>query len=249
MTVMTRRSSLLVLSLYLSLGILGTNLEGQDLSQKWRAGLKKVDQELRAGQWAAAEKGSSKLSREILEEAGLGEGAAYSLAVVTAFQAIAEAGLGRSDDAAWHWDVALNLFPDLAKTDLAPYGDAVAALKGRTLRSPDTPRLPHGWTGDPPVQAGPEIERPKVIANPRPRYPKALERMGTQGQVVVSVVIGTDGKTYYPLVHSAQDGGPAMRYVALATLREWRFEPARLEGKPVPVYYSLTVNFGTKKPD
>jgi Gram-negative bacterial TonB protein C-terminal len=29
--------------------------------------------------------------------------------------------------------------------------------------------------------------------------------------------------------------------------RQWRFEPAKLEGKPVKVYYVLTINFTLKR--
>lgn len=242
------RLSLSSKALLLSLVLLLTTLtvlpaSAQTLADKWRAGLREVDTALRAGQWAAAEKDARKLGKEILAEGGIGEGATYSLAVVTAFRAIAEAGLGRAEDAAWHWDMALNLVPDLAKTDLSPYGDAVGGLKGRTLRSPVPFGPPPGWTGEPPLGTVTGIEPPKWISGPRPKYPKALGRMRSEGKVVVSAVIGTDGTMSYPLVHSAEGGGPGMRYIALETLREWRFEPARLDGKPVPVYYSLTVNF------
>ncbi|MGH7337233.1 MAG: energy transducer TonB, partial [Myxococcota bacterium] len=32
-------------------------------------------------------------------------------------------------------------------------------------------------------------------------------------------------------------------YASFEAMRTWRFEPAKLKGKPVKVYYSLTVNF------
>lgn len=30
---------------------------------------------------------------------------------------------------------------------------------------------------------------------------------------------------------------------AVRTIKTWRFEPAKLDGQPVPVYYTLTMNF------
>lgn len=30
---------------------------------------------------------------------------------------------------------------------------------------------------------------------------------------------------------------------ALEAVREWKFEPATLDGEPVAVYYNLTINF------
>ena len=33
----------------------------------------------------------------------------------------------------------------------------------------------------------------------------------------------------------------------LENLKNWRFEPARLDGRPVAVYYNLTLNFTLHK--
>jgi protein TonB len=68
--------------------------------------------------------------------------------------------------------------------------------------------------------------------------------MRVAGKIVVETILGEDGVPRHPLVLTQGEGVPAMKYVALHSLREWRFEPARLEGKPVKVYYVLTVNFG-----
>jgi outer membrane biosynthesis protein TonB len=38
-----------------------------------------------------------------------------------------------------------------------------------------------------------------------------------------------------------------MTYEALEALRQWRFEPAKMEGKPVKVYYVVTINFALKR--
>jgi hypothetical protein len=227
--------------LCLSLGILVPRLEGQQIAAHWSNAIDDIDQELRNGEWAVAEKRSSRLARKILDEADRGEEEAYSLAVVTLLRAIAEAGLGRSYDAASHWDMALNLFPQLANFNLAPYGDAAAPFKGRVLRNPNQFGPPAGWTGKPPVRGN--ASRPKLIATPRPRFP-VLERMGTKAQVILSIIIGADGKTHFPVIRAVEgDDGTSLRYAALDTLRRWRFEPARLRGKPVAVHYTMTVGY------
>lgn len=38
-------------------------------------------------------------------------------------------------------------------------------------------------------------------------------------------------------------GDPILLFVAFDAVREWKFEPARRNGEPVPVYYNLAVNF------
>lgn len=213
----------------------------------WRQGLREVDEKLRAGKWGDAEKRARRLSSEIVAGAGTGEGAAYSLAVASAFRAIAEAGLGQEEDAAWHWDMALNLFPDIGKTDVSPYGPKAAALRERVLQpynpaaSPDVLYLlEKGKT----VEINKlRIERPRVIKQQAPDYPKTLGFMGAEGNVVILTVIGIDGRPLSPRVLSIQGGGPSMAYVAMEAMRHWRFEPAKMDGKPVMVFYTLTVNF------
>ena len=39
---------------------------------------------------------------------------------------------------------------------------------------------------------------------------------------------------------------PGLDRMTLHTVREWMFRPATLSGKPVAVYYTLTVNFTLK---
>jgi Gram-negative bacterial TonB protein C-terminal len=225
------------------------------IADLWRAGLKEVDQKLRNQDWKAAAKQGRKVAHDIVETAGTGEGASYSLAVVSAFRAIAAAGMGDAEEAAWHWDTALNLFPDIATTQVAPYGPAAAELQRRQLREPEPDELRNqvlklvGQEGSVDVRLGDRtlnVTRPVIVKQPRPDFPTALSILGADGVVVVSVIIGEAGRPRQPRVLTLQDGGPAMKYVALDSLREWRFEPAKLEGKPVAVYYALTVNFATR---
>ncbi len=225
--------------------------QGQPLVDKWLAGLRETDQKLRAQQWEAAAKRGRKAGDEIVDLAGTGESPAYSLAVAAVFRAIAEAGLGHQDDAEWLWDSALNLFPDIAKTSVAPYGPAAAELRKRTLRTvgfDSDPALRPGGEGEVVLNPrGKNIAPPRIIRQPKPDYPKALRLLESGGAVVVSSIIGSDGRPRQPVVLDAHGGGPALKYVALDTLRQWRFEPAKLDGKPVAVYYVLTVNFKVQK--
>lgn len=215
------------------------------------AGLKEADQMLRAHQWEAAAKRGRKAGDEIVALAGTGESPAYTLAVVCVFRAIAEAELGHQEEAEWFWDSALNLFPDVAKTDLSPYGEKALALRQRTLRALEqkTPAETQAGTEKEGgyTFVGKSIERPRIVRQIRPEYPKALALLGSEGLVLVSSVIGEDGRPRQPVLLSAKGSGAGMRYVALDTIRQWRFEPAKLEGKPVAVNYVLTINFSQRK--
>jgi TonB family protein len=218
---------------------------GASMADKWVAGLKEVDRMLRAQQWDDAAKQAQRVSRQMVGDAGRDRDVAYSLAVVSAFRAIAEAGLGHQDEADWYWDIALNLVPGIGATDLSPYGAPAAELKKRTLRTAHQAPKVRGnlWTGDEQEVPGAEVERPKVARQVKPEYPDALIQERVPGQVVVEAIVGTDGRLSRPLILNVQGGGPGMKYAALEALGQWRFEPARLRGQPVRVYYVVTINF------
>jgi TonB family protein len=222
------------------------------LADRWLAGLRQVDQLLRGKQWKEAADRGRRVAWDILQSAGTGDGASYSLAVISAFRAIAEAELGNEADAAWHWDSALNLDPKIAKTNVAPYGAKAAELQRRPLResekemNPEMLRLAGEGAERAVDPAARKVEKPRIREMKQPEYPEALSRMGVDGVVVLSSVIGEDGRPSNPLILETKGVGPAAKYAALDAVRQWRFHPATLEGKPVAVYYVLTVNFKAK---
>lgn len=83
-----------------------------------------------------------------------------------------------------------------------------------------------------------------------PAPPKLQARVSVQApagsvplqrkHLIVEAVISAEGKVARARVlRAAEIEIPAASLVA--ALREWRFQPARLDGKPVAVYYTLTV--------
>lgn len=114
---------------------------------------------------------------------------------------------------------------------------------------------------DPVVQADPPyvpIREPGPIANPtppvriaalpdprtafQPPYPPQHERLGDEGVVKVRVLIGADGRVKAVEKVSATSDAfwkSTERYV----LRNWRFRPATLDGRPVESWREMTVRF------
>lgn len=61
-----------------------------------------------------------------------------------------------------------------------------------------------------------------------------------QSPLIVSAVISADGRVVRARVLRRPNVGISDAAL-IAALQEWRFSPARLDGRPVPVYYNLTL--------
>jgi TonB family protein len=98
----------------------------------------------------------------------------------------------------------------------------------------------------PPEPEGPIVMTPYIVAPakiyaPAPRYTEIARTAGTQGVVIVQAVIDRRGQvTSVKLLKGLPMG---LDRSALETVQQWRFEAATLNGKPVSVFYTLTIHF------
>jgi TonB family protein len=86
------------------------------------------------------------------------------------------------------------------------------------------------------------MERPRRIYDPPPVYTELARRTGTQGVAIVEAIIDVDGNV--TSVRIVKDLPMGLGEAAAQAVKQWRFEPATLHGKPTAVYYSLSVHFG-----
>ncbi|MFO1339208.1 MAG: energy transducer TonB [Burkholderiaceae bacterium] len=77
---------------------------------------------------------------------------------------------------------------------------------------------------------------------PAPVYPLASRRLGEQGEVLVRVEIGTDGRTRQLLV-ARSSGSPRLDNAALAAVRAARFRPYTDNGVPLVVWTTVPIQF------
>jgi TonB family protein len=204
--------------------------------ERWRETLAEIDIMIRAGEHAAAEKPLRRLIAEMAEHTGVGEGAAYTLAVSNALLALAEYGQGERDEAAWRWNVALALFPTFSDADLSPYGDAVGELSALAEKPFEAARevlAPDDRLG---------LERPRKIKSPKPSYPRTLRQMRIAGTLVVAAVVTAEGRIARPRFVN-EPPAPALGYLALEALRDWRFEPARYQGRAISVQFMVKIDW------
>jgi TonB family protein len=90
------------------------------------------------------------------------------------------------------------------------------------------------------VRPGGRIMPPKKIKDVPPVYPAVAQSAHVSGAVTIEATIGTDGKIVdAKVVHSI----PMLDQAALDAVRQWEYLPTMLNGVPVPVLVTVTVNF------
>jgi TonB family protein len=139
---------------------------------------------------------------------------------------------------------------------VAPLGLQLAFRNGQALIVPasSTVTLPRdfipGPLGEPiPLpppppgyeRIGGDITPPKVITRVDPRYPEEARKERVSGLVVVEAMIGEDGLVRDVKVRKGLPFG--MDEAAVDAVRQWTFQPATKDGKPVAVVFNLTINF------
>jgi len=92
---------------------------------------------------------------------------------------------------------------------------------------------------------GHRITEPKKTKHVSPEWPADALRAGLTGRVVLECVIGTDGR-----VENAKvlQGYRSLSEAAAAAVSKWRYTPTKLDGQPVPVIMTVTVNFRLEHP-
>ncbi|HXR43277.1 MAG TPA: energy transducer TonB, partial [Pseudolysinimonas sp.] len=124
---------------------------------------------------------------------------------------------------------------------LDPVGPFTPGDPAGGARTPPPPPPPPVATPPPaPVRVGGVIRAPQKIRDVAPRYPVIAQQSKVQGFVILEAVISEDGAVESLRVLRSQ---PLLDAAALEAVRQWRFTPTLLNGQPVPVVMTVTVNF------
>ena len=149
--------------------------------------------------------------------------------------------------------------------EFAPALGAAATWRGTFARTSDqVPGLPRDAKGirhaseapAPAPEAGAAQDRlpafgeyvyveqfPSAAERVAPSYPESARAKGVQGTVMVQALVGRDGRVLDARVTS---GVPGLDEAAIEAVRQWRFEPARTQGRPVAVWVAVPVKFTLK---
>ena len=131
------------------------------------------------------------------------------------------------------WPVSLMILSVFANTSVAsPTVTSFAQLESLTRREHSIfkPAVHRSRFADVPLttarQRCEDTQPPEALTTPNPVLaPQPDER------VIVSLIVGTDGKVHSPLI--LEGGGPAEDRAVLGAILHWRYRPARCNGVPM----------------
>ena len=90
------------------------------------------------------------------------------------------------------------------------------------------------------VRAGSGIREPKKLVHVAPEYPEIARRARIEGTVILEAVLDVSGRVAsVRLLRS----NPLLDEAAIKAVSAWRYSPTELNGVPVPVLLTITVQF------
>jgi protein TonB len=119
--------------------------------------------------------------------------------------------------------------------DLGVEGGVPGGVVGGVVGGlPDAPPPPQA------VRVGGQIKEPKKLKNVPPVYPDIAKQARVQGVVILECTISPQGKVTDVKVLR---GIPLLDQAAIDAVKQWVYTPTLLNGVPVPVIMTVTVNF------
>ena len=103
-------------------------------------------------------------------------------------------------------------------------------------KPPEPPPAPEG-----PMRVGGDVKAPVVTNRVEPKYTETARKANVTGVVVVEAIIDKNGHVDQVRVVKGLPMG--LSEEAERAVRQWHFRPGTLNGEPVDVIFSLTVNF------
>jgi TonB family protein len=95
-----------------------------------------------------------------------------------------------------------------------------------------------------PIQIAGNVRAPERIFSPDPIYPEEARLARIQGVVILQTIIDALGKVNDIKVLKGLPSG--LSEAAVEAVSRWQFNPATLDGKPVAVYYMVTITFSVQ---
>jgi len=93
-------------------------------------------------------------------------------------------------------------------------------------------------------KVGNGVSAPKVLSKVDPEYTDEAQAAKVEGAVLLTVVVGADGKAHFINVLKHLD--PGLDVKAAEAVQKWQFQPGLKDGQPVAVRAQIEINFRLK---
>jgi len=140
--------------------------------------------------------------------------------------------------------LADNKMPDLGVPNSTVKGFSMGNGNGTGIGSGDGAGIGPGSGGNIGggiYQVGGAVRAPIAIYTPDPEFSEEARKAKFSGNVIVSLIVGADGKPRN--VHVLRGVGMGLDQKAVEAVEQYKFKPALKDGKPVAVYVNIDVTF------
>jgi TonB family protein len=223
----------------------------------WNRTFRDIYEQLRVADPATA-KSAEKRARKLLDtmlDTLVGEAHdAQMLGVTIYLLAVAEKRVGHLDDAAWHWQMARILAPELRAAcddfdDVVPFLRDHLTSRERWDRATKRDRCEALAGCSPPRACDVDLRKsPNGLVEVRekhktkPTFPWAVRKAHLGGVPVIEAVIDRVGIVREPTVRQTS-GNTELDVAAMDAVRQWRYHPALLCGTPISVFLTVRIAF------
>jgi protein TonB len=84
------------------------------------------------------------------------------------------------------------------------------------------------------------VRSARLISSIPPAYPAVAKSRRVGGDVKIDAFVDANGQVTNV---KAVSGSPLLQQAAMDAVRLWKYEPAQLDGKPVSMHVTVTVQF------
>jgi protein TonB len=118
--------------------------------------------------------------------------------------------------------------------------DIVEGVLDSIVYNPTAPPAPAPPKAAVPIRVGGGIRPPTKIKDMAPKYPSIALAARAEGVVILEATIGLTGRVEDVRILRSI---PLLDAAAVEAVRQWEYQPTTLNGVPVPVLITVTVNF------
>jgi protein TonB len=111
-------------------------------------------------------------------------------------------------------------------------GGMDSGLSAGNGKSPAAPEMP--------LPIGGDVKPAKLISSVAPVYPSVAKSQHVSGDVLIDALIDANG---HVTTMKAISGPALLQQAAKDAVHQWKYQPATLDGKPVPMHLTVTLQF------